>query len=169
MWQFHTVYYERPSRTNITEPAANLPSSRGHLCSSFLCRGQSSNNTEMSNFVTELISSDVHYSGFNMLLLAPSHISRTQNTPLRKIHYDVALLSNGGAANPIVSHPILRQSCGCNGISNGVPDGASDPFTGVQSCSEWPKVAQGCTMLSDILATREQEGILVERLFELLR
>lgn len=127
----------------------------------------------MSGFVTELIGSDVRYSGFNLLLLAPSHIPRTnpsaQDASLERIHYDIAFLSNGGAGKPIVSYPLPQQSCGCNGISNGVPHGAGDSFTGVQNGAEWPKVVQGSKMLSDILATCEPEDILVDRLFMLLR
>ncbi|KAF8488578.1 NRDE protein-domain-containing protein [Gautieria morchelliformis] len=162
--------------TNITEPAVNFPSSRGHLCSSFLCRNRSPPHTAMSDFVTELTTSEVRYAGFNLLLLAPSHISRTsrsgddplaQATSLGTLQYDATLLSNGGAGNPIASIPGNQQTCGCNGISNGVPNGV-DPFTGTRS-SEWPKVVQGRENLSDILAKHEEENVLVERLFGLLR
>lgn len=155
----------------------NMPSSRGHLCSSFLCHNRLSLDTGISDFVAELISSNVRYSGFNLLLLAPSYISRTdpsganrivQDTSPRNFHYDVTFLSNGGGGNPIASHPMPQMSCGCDGISNGVPNGGHDPFTGVQIISEWPKVVHGREMLSAILAAHEEESVLVERLFELL-
>jgi uncharacterized protein with NRDE domain len=130
----------------------------------------------MADFVTELISSEVHYSGFNLLLLAPSHTPRTsppgndslaQATSQGALQYDVSHLSNGGAGKPIMSIPVSQRPCGCNGISNGVPNDV-DPFTGTRG-SEWPKVVQGRKMLSDILAKHEEEDVLIERLFGLLR
>lgn len=152
-----------------------MTSSRGHLCSSFLCRNRTPSNVDISDFVAELTSSEVRYSGFNLLLLAPSRIPYTipsGDNPIAQgtsVRYDARFLSNGGAGNPIVSVPIHQRSCGCSGISNSVPIGSPDPFTGVQSSSEWPKVVQGREMLSSILAMQENENILVEQLFGLLR
>lgn len=122
--------------------------------------------------MAELTSSEVRYSGFNLLLLAPSRLScTTPNTTTQASgsFYDAHFLSNGGAGNPIASIPIYQHSCGCDGISNGVPIDVPDPFMGTQRSSEWPKVVQGREMLSGILTTYENENVLVEQLFGLLR
>ena len=129
----------------------------------------------MSDFVAEVTNSPVRYAGFNLLLLAPSRTNSSGENPTAqatspgKLHYDAEFLSNGGGGNPIISVPTCQPSCGCEGISNGVPIGSPDPFTGLQGNLDWPKVVQGREMLSAILAKHVNENALVEQLFELLR
>jgi hypothetical protein len=109
-----------------------------------------------------------------MLLLAPSHADMStdkdgaDDIAGRKLRYDAAFLSNGGAGNRMVSLPLSGNSRVCGGISNGVSSGM-DPFTGLKTGSEWPKVVQGREMLSDVLSNCESENTLVEGLFNLLR
>lgn len=100
---------------------------------------------DLKEFVRELLTSDTPYSGFNLLLLSPSHQDGSS-----LLGYDAALLSNGGATKPIVS------------------DGR-DTFTGEIREDEWPKVAKGRQLLSEILAKPRSEEELIEDLFGLLR
>jgi len=118
---------------------------------------------DLKEFVQELLTSDTPYSGFNLLLLSPS---RRGGSLI--LHYDAALLSNGGAGKPISSLPLFRDSSVCGGMSNGTHDGR-DTFTGEFREAEWPKVAKGRQLLSEILAKPRSEEDFIEDLFGLLR
>ncbi|KIJ55032.1 hypothetical protein M422DRAFT_64180 [Sphaerobolus stellatus SS14] len=150
--------------TNITEPPSHLSSSRGHLVSSFLLHHEHGINVELKELVIELLASETPYSGFNLLLLEPG---RENDSGL--LRYNAALLSNGGAGGPIMSLPLsTTDSTVCGGVSNGTHDGR-DTFTGEILEPEWPKVAKGRQMLSEVLARERSEEDLIEDLFELLR
>ncbi|KAF8576886.1 hypothetical protein K439DRAFT_1397035 [Ramaria rubella] len=158
--------------TNITEPTPNLHSSRGHLCSSFLLRNTPRQSGDLSEFVTELTNSEARYSGFNLLLLAPSHVPPNSeigpDASSKDFRYNAAFLTNGGAGNPVVavSHPELDGVCG--GISNSSWN-RIDPYTGLQVDLEWPKVIQGRRLLSNVLYKHSSENVLIEELFGILR
>lgn len=139
-----------------------MPSSRGHLCSSFLLHPRYGSEVKLDQYVEELTTAETPYSGFNLLLLSPSNKSEPS-----RLRYDFALLSNGGAGNSIKLSESPSDSS-CFGISNNTPSGV-DPFTSEQKASEWPKVAQGRKILDDILRRDLNESDLTEELFHLLR
>ncbi|KAF8510511.1 DUF833-domain-containing protein [Hysterangium stoloniferum] len=157
--------------TNINEPPVDVPSSRGHLCSSYLLHERDGLDTKLPKFMDELIESDMRYSGFNMLLLSPH--AQTTSTPgsdkaSTTVHYEFGVVSNNGAGKPIVQAPLILDTSACDGMSNASLDG-HDTFTGEAHHNPWPKVAQGCELLSEIVDADYAEEELVEAIFRLLR
>lgn len=139
--------------------------------SSFLFHHEHGIDVDLEGFVNELLASDTPYSGFNLLLLSPSFASHTAMSGEeadRSLRYNAALLSNGGAGNLIVSLPLFGDSNRCGGMSNGTHDGR-DTFTRERGQPEWPKVAEGRLLLSQVLAKPQSEEELIESLFCLLK
>lgn len=122
----------------------------------------------------ETIPEDAKYSGFNLLMFAPSSSSSSGG-----VEFDAGLLTNHGASKPLSYRPLQSDECSCGGLSNGV-DGAG--------ASEWPKVVTGKDAFRKALSDWEEEqrngrnggdngrraseeaseDDLVERLFDLL-
>ena len=105
------------------------------------------------------------------MLLAPKRPDdplTCNDTGRLPLQYDAAILSNNGAGNPITTVPSFMPSLAWGGISNGVSSGV-DPFTGFKTDSEWPKVVQGRDLLSDVLVKSENEDMLIEGLFAMMR
>jgi uncharacterized protein with NRDE domain len=158
--QFHEPSEKK--RTNISETRpTEMASSRGHIVSSFL-RSDSPhplNDDQIGKFIPK----DAKYAGFNLLLLAPTTSTTTnQSTSTCTLSFDGSIVSNGGANGPITSRTLTPDERHCGGISNGVvPDGGDD----------WPKVTRGVQSLNQRLKSITPdvpEMEVVNRLFELL-
>jgi uncharacterized protein with NRDE domain len=121
--------------------------SRGYLVSYFL---QHPRPSTVQQEIDALISSDLKFAGFNLLLFTPS--------ASQGLSYDATLLTNGGGGNPITSRPATLTERRCGALSNGV-DG-----------DEFPKIKHGVMGLNNILTrdTASDDMALAEDLFELL-
>ncbi|KAH7915451.1 NRDE protein-domain-containing protein [Hygrophoropsis aurantiaca] len=141
--------------TNITEPATQQGSSRGHLVASFLTAD--SLRYPLVDNLQHLFPRDAKYAGFNLLLLAPSSTHEEQG-----LSFDSAYVTNRGAGGNLTIHSLTDAQRRCGGISNGIDGKGAD---------QWPKVHHGLHSLQSIIDTpppHESEEQLAERLFALL-
>jgi len=127
------------------------------LVSSFLL---SDSPHPLEDEIGKIVPEDAKFSGFNLLLLAPSSSSSQQRQqPLR---FDAALVTNHGFCGTLTSRPLSSEERGCGAISNGI-DGAGG--------SEWPKVKHVTQDFASALQSMPRdatEAELVDRLFNVL-
>ncbi|KAL0574880.1 hypothetical protein V5O48_007092 [Marasmius crinis-equi] len=152
--------------TNITEAThPSIVTSRGSLVSSFLLLDS---DEPLEVQAQKCYPRDAKYSGFNLLLLAPSATPAQAGDPVADLdlQYKGCLVTNGGACGPIASRPLSAKERSCGGFSNGV-DGKGG--------AEWPKVKRGLRDFENLISQLTQasdkqadESELADRLFELL-
>jgi uncharacterized protein with NRDE domain len=155
----------KKKRTNISETRpTEMASSRGHIVSSFL-RSDSPHPLN-DDQIGKIIPKDAKYAGFNLLLLAPT-VSTTTNEATSSssnstLSFDGSIVSNGGANGTITSRTLTPDERHCGGISNGAV---------LQGGDDWPKVTHGVQSLNQCLKSitpEVPEMEVVNRLFELL-
>lgn len=107
----------------------------------------------MNNLITE----NVSYAGFNLLLLAP-----TTETSEDVLSFSATYVTNSGGGGTIRARPLVISERQCGGLSNGV-DG--------HGANEWPKIQVGTRAFQDIvqaISVDTPEDEITDKLFELL-
>ncbi|OBZ68641.1 Transport and Golgi organization 2 [Grifola frondosa] len=146
--------------TNITEPLRKYSSSRGSLTSTFLLPKLPS--ATLQDEIDEIVSQNVKYAGFNMLLLTPPPCTADVGERERPLSLDAAFVTNSGGGGTITARMLSDEERRCGGMSNGVDH---------HGASEWPKVKHGIQALNEVLNSLPQDisdSDLAERLFTLL-
>ena len=106
-----------------------------------------------------IVSKNIQFAGFNLLLLAPRHLP---DGHAEALSFDAAFVTNSGGGGPISARGLSDPERHCGGMSNGIDQ---------HGASYWPKIQHGTRMFSDVLDSLTEDVTdlaLSERLFDLL-